>query len=211
MESDKQNSAAAPRWRAVVKAVSEFFHVPVEEIRGRSRQGDIAEARHMAMFLMREDCQTSLPRIGGYFGRDHSTVLYAVQKVAGNLARDQKLREAVATIRDGYRALESEDQGEALAAFLTPENVDAEISGYERELRRLRGELQAARRKLQIARRCRAAFRSGGVRANGGGAAESATAKAPANCRECRREKKIRAGGLCAACYRRVHSERQAN
>ena len=57
--------------------------------------------RQIAMYLLREEANYSLPKIGEAMGgRDHTTVMYACQKVTDLLERDDKLRRQVIKIRE---------------------------------------------------------------------------------------------------------------
>ena len=89
-------------------AVSELFHVSIAELRGDRRQQSIAYPRHIAMYLCRELTDASLPKIGAKFGgRDHSTVLHGVNKIARLLKED---REAFNVVQE----LTTRDQAGAL-------------------------------------------------------------------------------------------------
>ena len=50
-------------------------------LRGTQKNKGVAEPRQMAMYLIRKLTNLSLPDIGKEFGRDHTTVLYAIRKV----------------------------------------------------------------------------------------------------------------------------------
>ena len=61
----------------------------------------MALPRQIAMFLMREEANISLPQIGEALGgRDHTTVMYGCDKIADLLERDDRLRRQVVEIRD---------------------------------------------------------------------------------------------------------------
>ncbi len=75
----------------IQSAVSEMFHLSIAELRGDRRQQSIAYPRHIAMYLCRELTDASLPKIGAKFGgRDHSTVLHGVNKIARVLKEDRE-------------------------------------------------------------------------------------------------------------------------
>jgi chromosomal replication initiator protein len=75
----------------IQSAVSELFHLSIAELRGDRRQQSIAYPRHIAMYLCRELTDASLPKIGAKFGgRDHSTVLHGVNKIARVLKEDRE-------------------------------------------------------------------------------------------------------------------------
>lgn len=86
---------------AVVTAVSSVFGVPSDRLFGRDRTREVALPRQVAMYLMREDANISLPQIGEALGgRDHTTVMYACDKVADLMQRDDRLRRQVLQVRD---------------------------------------------------------------------------------------------------------------
>ena len=70
--------------------------LPPEALVGKKRDRDIAFARQLAMHLMRELTETSLPGIGQLFGgRDHSTVKHACERVRSQLETDGELQALV--------------------------------------------------------------------------------------------------------------------
>jgi chromosomal replication initiator protein len=85
----------------VLQSVSEVFGVTVDRILGRDRSQDVALPRQIAMYLLREEANYSLPQIGDALGgRDHTTVMYACDKVADLLERDDRLRRQVIKVRE---------------------------------------------------------------------------------------------------------------
>lgn len=85
----------------VILAVAEVFNLTTEELLGRGRTRDVALPRQVAMYLMREEMNSSLPQIGEALGgRDHTTVMYACEKVADMIERDDRLRRQVLQIRE---------------------------------------------------------------------------------------------------------------
>lgn len=76
----------------IVKEVSRFFSIPINDILSAKRNKFISHARQLAMFLARELTSSSLPQIGkGIGGRDHTTVMYAVSKISGLIAKDRNV------------------------------------------------------------------------------------------------------------------------
>jgi chromosomal replication initiator protein len=66
----------------VLQSVSEVFGVTIDRILGRDRSQDVALPRQIAMYLLREEANYSLPQIGDALGgRDHTTVMYACDKL----------------------------------------------------------------------------------------------------------------------------------
>ncbi len=83
----------------VIEEVSRTFGVPVEDIRSKKRDEEIANARQVAMYCMREITSMTLEDIGEEFGgRNHSTVSHSLKKVSQQMQRDQSLREMVEDI-----------------------------------------------------------------------------------------------------------------
>jgi chromosomal replication initiator protein len=83
----------------VVDVVARSFNLSVERMLSPERSHDVALPRQIAMYLMRET-NLSLPQIGlALGGRDHTTVMYACEKVADLLERDDKVRRQVVQIR----------------------------------------------------------------------------------------------------------------
>ncbi|MDX6593419.1 MAG: chromosomal replication initiator protein [Gaiellales bacterium] len=75
----------------IQSAVCEIFHVSLADLRGDKRPQSIAYPRHIAMYLSRELTDASLPKIGTKFGgRDHSTVLHGVNKIARIMKEDRE-------------------------------------------------------------------------------------------------------------------------
>ena len=85
---------------AVLQAVSDQYGIPIPALAGKSRARPIAEARHTAMFLLREDSGLALKQIGLLLGhRDHSTVIHGIQKVTRTLSLDPRLAALLSDIR----------------------------------------------------------------------------------------------------------------
>jgi chromosomal replication initiator protein len=85
----------------VLNAVSRTFGVSEERLLGRERTREVALPRQIAMYLMREEGGVSLPQIGDIIGgRDHTTVLYACDKVNDLMETDDRLRRQVSQIRE---------------------------------------------------------------------------------------------------------------
>jgi chromosomal replication initiator protein len=86
--------------QAILEACSTYYNVPIQAITGKSRAKQIAEARHIAMYLLREDAELALKQIGLLLGhRDHSTVIHGVQKISHALINDPRLSAQLSEIR----------------------------------------------------------------------------------------------------------------
>ncbi len=85
----------------VLFAVANAFGVATDRMLGRDRSREVALPRQVAMYLMREEANISLPQIGAAIGgRDHTTVMYGCDKVADMIERDDRLRRQLIQIRE---------------------------------------------------------------------------------------------------------------
>ncbi|WP_278976924.1 chromosomal replication initiator protein DnaA [Oligella urethralis] len=76
----------------IQKTVAEYYKIKVSDMQSKRRQRNIVVPRHIAMYLAKELTQKSLNEIADYFGgRDHSTVLSAVNKISKERMSDQEL------------------------------------------------------------------------------------------------------------------------
>jgi chromosomal replication initiator protein len=73
----------------------------MERMLGRDRSKEVALPRQIAMYLLREEANISLPQIGlALGGRDHTTILYGIEKITDLLERDDRLRRQLIDIRE---------------------------------------------------------------------------------------------------------------
>jgi chromosomal replication initiator protein len=73
----------------VVDLVAHYFNLSAEKLLGRDRSRDVALPRQIAMYLLREEANVSLPQIGEVLGgRDHTTVMYAIEKISREIKDD---------------------------------------------------------------------------------------------------------------------------
>jgi chromosomal replication initiator protein len=85
----------------VVRKVADVFGLPMERMLGRDRSKDVALPRQIAMYLLREEANISLPQIGmALGGRDHTTIIYGIEKITDMLERDDRLRRQLIEIRE---------------------------------------------------------------------------------------------------------------
>ena len=84
----------------VLTAVSTHYNVTLEALSGASRARVIAYPRQVAMYLARTETDASLPQIGQFLGnRDHTTVMYGHDKIAGLVEKDPNIRREMLEIK----------------------------------------------------------------------------------------------------------------
>lgn len=85
----------------VVETVAKYFNVSVSEIVSASRSKELVQPRQIAMYLVRQETDSSLPEIGALLGgRDHTTVIHGVDRVKDRLETEDQLRRDVMSIRE---------------------------------------------------------------------------------------------------------------
>jgi chromosomal replication initiator protein len=98
MYNPKKRSITPQR---IVRAVAEYYGVNLDQLRSSKRERAIVVPRQIAMFLIREETDISLLRIGAELGgRDHSTVLHACDKIARELAENDEMRREISAVRE---------------------------------------------------------------------------------------------------------------
>lgn len=86
---------------SIVREVAHSFGISMDAMVGRDRSRQVALPRQIAMYLLREEANISLPQIGETLGgRDHTTVMYGCDKIADMLERDDRLRRQVIDIKE---------------------------------------------------------------------------------------------------------------
>ena len=89
----------------IIDAVAQYFNVPAEALQGPRGKKDVALARQVAMYLLREEAGLGPTQIGRLLGgRDHSTVIKNCTKIAEQLDIDAHLRRNVVNIRQSLSA-----------------------------------------------------------------------------------------------------------
>lgn len=83
----------------IIETVCKFYNIKKEDMLARKRTKNIAEARQIAMYLITEMINIPLEAVGNIFGKDHSTVIYAKNKVLEDMAKSKKLEVQINDIR----------------------------------------------------------------------------------------------------------------
>lgn len=86
--------------KKIIQAVAEFYDLKEREILQPSRKQEIVRPRQIAMYLLREDLKCSYPFIGRKFkGKDHTTAIYAKEKIQREIEKNEALLEEINLIR----------------------------------------------------------------------------------------------------------------
>lgn len=84
----------------ILDAVAAYYSITQDDLRSPQRSRRIAQPRQVAMYLIREETDASLPQIGAELGgRDHTTILYGYERVRARLEHDDQLKREVMTLR----------------------------------------------------------------------------------------------------------------
>ena len=84
----------------IQKKVAAYYNIRQSDIVGKKRVKQIVFPRQIAMYLARELTESSLPKIGKEFGgKDHTTVLHAIDKIEKQLAEDDNLQDDIRNLR----------------------------------------------------------------------------------------------------------------
>jgi chromosomal replication initiator protein len=90
----------------VIKTVANHFHIKHMVIKGQKRVKMVVTARHIAMYLLKEELSLSLVEIGKWFSnRDHTSVLYAVRRIEKDIAVDESIRRDVSALKTTLTAI----------------------------------------------------------------------------------------------------------
>jgi chromosomal replication initiator protein len=85
----------------ILNVVADALSVSIDDLKGNSRRREISWARQIAMYLMRQLTNLSLPKIGEEFGgKDHTTVMYSCEKIAQLQETDQNLIQTLHQLSD---------------------------------------------------------------------------------------------------------------
>jgi len=85
----------------ILNVVADALSVSIDDLKGSSRRREISWARQIAMYLMRQLTNLSLPKIGEEFGgKDHTTVMYSCEKIAQLQETDQNLIQTLHQLSD---------------------------------------------------------------------------------------------------------------
>ncbi|MDB4939727.1 MAG: dnaA [Candidatus Doudnabacteria bacterium] len=80
--------------KKLMEVVADFYNITLDDLLRQSRRKEFVKPRQIAMYLMREELENSFPSIGEHFGgRDHTTVMHAVDKISKLLLEKESLKQ----------------------------------------------------------------------------------------------------------------------
>lgn len=87
--------------KKIIEVVSDFYNITTEDLLKQSRKKEYVNPRQIAMYIIRKELETSLPSIGEFFGgRDHTTVIHAIDKIERIIKEKSGLKQEIELIRD---------------------------------------------------------------------------------------------------------------
>jgi len=85
----------------ILNTIAHEYGVSIEELLSKSRSQRFSFPRQIAMYMLREESELSLPKIGELLGgRDHTTVMYGHEKITDLLETDKNLRRKIVNIQE---------------------------------------------------------------------------------------------------------------
>lgn len=91
--------------KTVLDGICRYYNVDVERMQSKQRDREIVWPRQVAMYLMREETDSSLLQIGTELGgRDHTTIMHGCEKVRAEISRDARVRQEIAVVLDSLRS-----------------------------------------------------------------------------------------------------------
>ncbi len=112
----------------IVEAVCAAFRVTHDEIVSRRRGQHVALARQVAIYLIREITDYSFPRIGEYFGRDHSTAIHGYTRISRRVAAETPFRGLMKKLKDTLAARSAAGPADRPAAPRAVEDCSARVA-----------------------------------------------------------------------------------
>ncbi len=88
-------------WKKIIQTVSRFYDITEKDMASEKRKKEYVFPRQMAMYLLRQEVKASYPFIGTKLGgRDHTTVMYACEKITKDLENNDSLLEDLNMIKE---------------------------------------------------------------------------------------------------------------
>jgi len=89
--------------KEIIELVAKFYNISLKELIGDSRKKELVNPRQIAIYLIREELNTSYPAIGNEMGgRDHTTAMHAYNKIALEVESNERLGQEINSIRQSF-------------------------------------------------------------------------------------------------------------
>ncbi|CAM4044034.1 chromosomal replication initiator protein DnaA [Catellicoccus marimammalium] len=96
MESIPDNEI---NYQQIQELVADYYHISLEELLGKGRAKKYSQPRQIAMYLIRKELQLPFDKIAVIFNRkDHTTIMYSIEKIEKNMKQDEALAEDISTL-----------------------------------------------------------------------------------------------------------------
>jgi chromosomal replication initiator protein len=89
----------------VLEKVCNYYRIDKNEVLGKGRRAQLVQVRQVSMYIVRMMTDVSLQRVGDFFQRDHSTVMYGVEKIERDRVTDPALDTEIIEIMENIRAI----------------------------------------------------------------------------------------------------------
>lgn len=100
----KENTSSAITPDSVIEHVARYHNISVEDIKNGRRTGEIVKPRQLAMYIIRETTNLSLPEIGKELGgKNHSTVLHSIRKIEDEIKQDPNTAKIIAELIENIK------------------------------------------------------------------------------------------------------------
>ncbi|MBI4039834.1 chromosomal replication initiator protein DnaA [Candidatus Daviesbacteria bacterium] len=87
-------------YKKVISVVNQYFNIKMADLTGPRRKKELVLPRHIAMYLLYEECKVPFEKIGDILGgRDHTTILHGVDKIRQNYTRDREIQRMIIEIK----------------------------------------------------------------------------------------------------------------
>lgn len=100
----KENTSTAVTPTSIIDHVARYFNISVEQLLSNKKTNEIVFPRQMAMYIIRETTNLSLPEIGKEIGgKNHTTVLYSIRKLEETMRSDPKIKKIAAELIENIK------------------------------------------------------------------------------------------------------------
>ncbi|MBI3485832.1 chromosomal replication initiator protein DnaA [Candidatus Daviesbacteria bacterium] len=87
-------------FKKVLATINQYFNIKMADLTGPRRQKELVLPRQIAMYILYEDCRIPMEKIGDILGgRDHTTILYGIEKIRANLSQDREMQRLINEVK----------------------------------------------------------------------------------------------------------------